>query len=58
MPLRLSSLVFAAKGGDVAMTMVRGKILYQNGSFPTIDLQAVVQELTGYAIDRLFRDGE
>ena len=54
----LSSLVFAAKGGDVAMTMVRGKILYQNGSFPTIDLQEVVQELTQYAIDRLFRDGE
>ena len=54
----LSSLVFAAKGGDVAMTMVGGKILYQNGSFPTINLQEVVQELTQYAIDRLFRDGE
>ena len=50
----LSSLVFGAKGGDVAMTMVRGKILYQNGAFPTIDLKAVVEELTGYAIDRLF----
>ena len=36
------------------MTMVRGKILYQNGRFPTIDLQAVVEELTGYAIPRLF----
>ena len=52
----LSSLVFAAKGGDVAMTMVRGKILYQNGTFPTIDLKAVVAELTGYAIPRLFHD--
>ena len=36
------------------MTMVRGRILYQNGSFPTINLQAVVEELTGYAIPRLF----
>jgi len=52
----LSGLVFSAKGGDVAMTMVGGKILYQNGQFPTIDLKSVVEELTGYAIDRLFRE--
>ena len=53
----LSALVFSAKGGDVAMTMVRGKILYQNGQFPTIDLKSVVEELTSYAIPRLFDDG-
>ena len=52
----LSALAFSAKGGDVAMTMVRGKILYQNGNFPTIDLKAVVEELTTYAIPRLFAD--
>ena len=52
----LNGLVWSAKGGDVAMTMVRGKILYQNGRFPTIDLNAVVEELTGYAIPRLFDD--
>ena len=51
----LSGLVFSAKGGDVAMTMVRGKILYQNGRFPTIDLTKVVRELTQDAIPRLFR---
>ncbi len=50
----LNGLVHAAKGGDVAMTMVRGQILYQNGRFPTLDLQAAVQELTSYAIPRLF----
>ncbi len=50
----INGLVFSAKGGDVAMTMVRGKILYQNGRFPTIDLKAVVEELTGYVIPRLF----
>lgn len=50
----VNGLVFSAKGGDVAMTMVRGKILYQNGCFPTIDLKAVVEELTSYAIPRLF----
>lgn len=52
----LNGLVFSAKGGDVAMTMVRGKILYQNGRFPTIDLNAVVEELTTSAIPKLFTE--
>ena len=52
----LNGLVWSAKGGDVAMTMVRGKILYQNGKFPTIGLQEVVEELTTYAIPKLFED--
>ncbi len=52
----LNGLVWSAKGGDVAMTMVRGKILYQNGRFPTIDLQRVVEELTTYAIPTLFAE--
>ncbi len=52
----LNGLVWSAKGGDVAMTMVRGKILYQNGRFPTIDLKAVVEELTEYAIPTLFSE--
>ena len=54
----LTGLVYAAKGGDVAMTMVRGNILYQNGRFPTIDLNAVVEELTTYAIPKLFAKEE
>jgi 5-methylthioadenosine/S-adenosylhomocysteine deaminase len=54
----LNGLVYSAKGGDVAMTMVRGNILYQNGRFPTIDLQKVVEELTTYAIPRLFSDNK
>ena len=54
----LNGLVWSAKGGDVAMTMVRGKILYQNGKFPTIDLNHVVQELTEYAMGRLFDEAK
>ncbi|MBO5868233.1 MAG: amidohydrolase family protein [Oscillospiraceae bacterium] len=49
----MNALVFSAKGGDVAMTMVDGKILYQNGAFPTVDLNGVVSELMEYAIPRL-----
>ena len=54
----LNGLVYGAKGGDMAMTMVGGNILYQNGKFPTIDLQKVVEELTAYAIPRLFDDNK
>ena len=52
----ISGLVFSAKGGDVAMTMVEGKILYQNGQFPTLDLKTAVEELTQYAIPKLFSE--
>ena len=52
----LNALTFSAKGGDVALTMVQGKILYQNGKFPTIDLNAVVEELTTYAIPKIFAE--
>ena len=51
-------IVFSAKGGDVAMTMVRGNILYQNGVFPTIDLKAAVEELMSYTMPRLFAEKE
>ena len=51
----MNALVFSAKGGDVALTMVGGKILYQGGQFPTIDLKAVVGELMDYAIPRLMQ---
>ena len=54
----LSSLVFSAKGGDVALTMVNGKILYQSGRFPTIDLKEVVEEITGYAIPKLLQESK
>ena len=52
----LSNLVFSARGSDVVMTMVRGRILYMNGEFPTIDLAAVLRELTDYAIPQVFSD--
>ena len=52
----INGLVYSAKGGDVAMTMVRGNILYRSGSFPTIDLKEVVEELTTYAIPKLFEE--
>jgi 5-methylthioadenosine/S-adenosylhomocysteine deaminase len=52
----LSNLVYAASGHDVALTMVRGKILYAAGKFPTIDLPEVMKELRDYAIPTVFRE--
>ena len=54
----MSHLAYCVSGHDVVMTMVRGKILYQNGQFPTIDLKSVVEELTTYALPRLFSDSK
>ena len=34
-----SNLVYAASGRDVVLTMVNGKILYENGAFMTIDIE-------------------
>ena len=51
-----NALVFSAKGGDVAMTMVRGKKLYVNGRFPTLDLNNAVRELMEYAMPKLFEE--
>ena len=50
----LSNLVYAASGHDVALTMVRGNILYADGKFPTIDLSAVARELHDYVIPKVF----
>ena len=54
----LSHLVYAASGHDVVMTMVRGKILYAAGKYPTIDLGAVARELHDYAIPTVFAPDE
>ena len=54
----ISNLIYSASGHDVTLTMVRGKILYAGGKYPTIDLQAVVKELAEYAMPRVFRPEE
>ena len=53
----LSQLVYAASGHDVALTMVRGKILYADGKYPTLDIAGALKELHDHAIPRVFSDG-
>ena len=46
-------LTYSAQASDVKMTMVNGKILYENGQYLTIDYEKVKYDLNK-SIDRLF----
>jgi len=46
----VSALVYCAGGSDVRLTMVQGKILYENGSFTTLDMQDICREVETYAL--------
>jgi len=48
------NLVHAVQGGDVDMTMVAGKIVVENGTLLTADLQALIHDMNG-AVPDLFR---
>jgi len=49
-----SLAVYSAKPGDVVLTMVRGRVLYENGVFTTIDIEKVKAEIDGYVSKKLF----
>ena len=40
-----NNLVYSANGSEVVLTMIDGKILYENGQYPTIDLERVFYEV-------------
>jgi len=48
-----AAVAYAARGSDVCLTMVQGKILYENGEFTTIDLEKVRSETENYVLPRL-----
>ena len=48
------NLVFSAHGSDVCMNMARGRIIYENGEFFTLDVEKIKAELTGYALPHMF----
>ena len=37
----LATLAYSAQGSDVCMTMVNGKVLYENGEFKTLDAERI-----------------
>ena len=52
----ISNLVYAAHGSNVTMNMARGKVIYENGEFLTIDIDRVKREVQEYALPLLFRE--
>lgn len=50
----LSLLIYSAHGSDVSMTMVDGKILYENGRYFTLDYDKIMKEVKK-VVDRLYK---
>ena len=50
-------LVYSARGSNVVMNMARGKIIYKDGTFFTLDLERIKAEVETYALPLLFGDG-
>ena len=50
----MENLVYSAAPSNVAMNMARGKIIYENGEFLTLDLEKIRAEVEGYALPHVF----
>ena len=49
------NLVFSAHGSNVVMNMARGRVIYKNGAFKTLDLDRIKAEVKQYALPLLFK---
>lgn len=52
------NLVYSVNGRNVAMTMARGRLLYRNGAFLTLDLEKIRAEVRQHALPLLFGQTE
>lgn len=50
----LENLVYSAAPSNVVMNMARGKIIYENGEFLTLDLDRIRSEMKDYALPHIF----
>ena len=48
------NLVYSAAPSNVTMNMARGKIIYENGQFLTLDLEKIRAEVKDYALPHIF----
>ena len=51
----VENLVYASHGADVVLNMCRGKVIYENGVFLTLDLDRVKAEMESHVLPLLFR---
>lgn len=50
----IENLVYASHGCDVTMNMARGKVIYKDGEYYTLDLERIKHEVTEYALPLIF----
>ena len=50
-----AAVAYAAKGSDVCLTMVQGRILYENGEHKIIDIEKVRSEVESYILPKIAR---
>ena len=50
----MENLVYSAAPSNVVMNMARGKIIYENGTFLTLDLEKIRAEVKNYALPHIF----
>ena len=48
-----AAVAYSARGSDVCLTMVQGRILYENGEHKTIDVEKTRFEVENYVLPRL-----
>ena len=48
------NLAYSAHGSDVVMNMARGKVIYKEGEYLTLDRERILFEVKNYALPRLF----
>jgi len=51
-----AAVAYAAKGSDVCMTMVQGRILFENGEHKTIDIEKTRYEVENYVLPLLKKE--
>ena len=49
----VSTLAYSARGGDVYLTMIRGKVLYENGIYTALDMELIRSKMEPI-LNRLF----
>ena len=50
----VENLVYSAAPSNVVMNMARGKIIYENGEFLTLDMDRIRAEVENYALPHIF----
>ena len=48
------NLVYSTHGSNVVMNMARGKVIYEQGEFKTLDMERIKAELNDYALPHIF----